>query len=122
MTDPLANALHRVSRVPGVTGALIVDAEAGVPVMADLREGVTGGAVAALAAALYQRTSSATDAAGLGRLETFHLEAAEGHVVAAGAGELVVVAIVGDDAQLGLVRIETQRAAQMLDAGTGTGT
>jgi predicted regulator of Ras-like GTPase activity (Roadblock/LC7/MglB family) len=119
VTDPLANALHRVSRVPGVTGALIVDAEAGVPVMADLREGVAGAAVAALATALYQRTSGASEAAGFGRLETFHLEAEQGHIVAAGTGELVVVAIVEDDAQLGLVRIETQRAAQSLHAGTG---
>jgi predicted regulator of Ras-like GTPase activity (Roadblock/LC7/MglB family) len=121
VTDPLANALHRVSRVPGVTGALIVDAEGGVPVLADLREGVAGAAVAALAAALYQRTSNATDAAGLGRLDSFHLEAEAGHVVAAGAGELVVIAIVADDAQLGLVRIETQRAAQTLHAWTGSG-
>jgi predicted regulator of Ras-like GTPase activity (Roadblock/LC7/MglB family) len=112
--DPLANALRRVSRVPGVTGALIVEADAGVPVMAELSEGVEGNAVAALAAALFRRTSSATDAAGFGRLSTFHLEAEQGHVIASGAGDLVVVAIVGDDAQLGLARVETHRAAQSL--------
>jgi predicted regulator of Ras-like GTPase activity (Roadblock/LC7/MglB family) len=111
VSDPFVSALRRVSHVPGVTGAMIVDADAGVPVLADLREGVQGNAVAALVAALYQRTSNATQAAGLGPLDTFHLEAAGGHVVAAGAGELVVMAIVADDAQLGLVRIETRRAA-----------
>jgi predicted regulator of Ras-like GTPase activity (Roadblock/LC7/MglB family) len=112
--DPLASALRRVSRVPGVIGALIVEADAGVPVMAELREGVEGNAVAALAAALFRRTSNAADAAGFGRLSTFHLEAAQGHVIASGAGDLVVVAIVEDDAQIGLARVETHRAAESL--------
>ena len=116
MSDPLGTALWRVSRVAGVTGALIVEADTGLPVLAELREGVEGGSLAALAAALFQRTSQASNAAGFGSLSTFHLEAEEGHVVAAGAGELIVVSIVSDDAQQGLLRLETQRAAELLRA------
>jgi predicted regulator of Ras-like GTPase activity (Roadblock/LC7/MglB family) len=97
-----------------VRGALIVDMGAGVPVTAEVETGISPDALAALAAALYERTARASDAAGFGALSTFHLEAEGGHVVMAGAGDLVLIALVDDDAQLGRVRLETQRAAETL--------
>ncbi len=114
MNAPFGGALERLSRVPGVRGALIVDAQAGVPVVAELAARVDGGPVAALAASVFRRTSRAADAAGFGRLDTLQLEAAEGHVVMAGAGELMVVAVADHGAQLGLVRLEVHRAAEGL--------
>ncbi|MBI4409399.1 MAG: roadblock/LC7 domain-containing protein [Gemmatimonadetes bacterium] len=114
MSDVLSVALSRLSRVDGVRGALIVDAQAGVPVVSELADGVAEPAVAALAASLFRRTAKAAGAAAFGGLETLQLEAEAGHVVMAGAGELVVVVVAEADAQLGLIRLEAQRAAGSL--------
>jgi predicted regulator of Ras-like GTPase activity (Roadblock/LC7/MglB family) len=112
MSDPYRTSVERLSRVSGVRGALIVDLEAGIPVSAELAEDVSGSAVAALAAALYRRTSSAAQGAGFGPARTLQLESADGHVVMVGAGELVVVVVAEPAAQLGLVRLEANRAAE----------
>jgi predicted regulator of Ras-like GTPase activity (Roadblock/LC7/MglB family) len=114
MSDVYSEAVERLSRVAGVRGALLVDSEAGVPVMAELAEGVSGSAVAALASSLFRRTAQASSSAGFGALATFQLEADDGHVVAVDAGELIIVVIAARDAQLGLVRLEAHRAAESL--------
>ncbi|HEX7120153.1 MAG TPA: roadblock/LC7 domain-containing protein [Longimicrobiales bacterium] len=114
MNDRFAQALERLSRLPGVRGALLVDAEAGLPVLADLADEMAGPAAAALAASAYRRTHRAVDGVGLGTIEALQLDAAEGHVLVAGAGELLVVVIAEPDAQLGRVRVETRQVAEAL--------
>lgn len=114
MSDVFRSSVERLSRVSGVRGALIVEAEAGVPVVAELAEGVNGTAVAALAASLYRRTASATGSTGFGALRTMQLDAEGGHVIVVGAGELIVVVITETAAQLGMVRLEAHRAAGAL--------
>jgi len=107
-------AVERLSRVAGVRGALLVESEAGVPVVSELREGVNETAVAALVASLFRRTGAASETADFGRLNTLQLEADEGHVVAVDAGELILVVVADHDAQLGLVRFEAHRAAESI--------
>jgi predicted regulator of Ras-like GTPase activity (Roadblock/LC7/MglB family) len=114
MSDAYARALERVSRVHGVRGALLVEAEAGVPVLVELAAGVNGTAVAALAASLFLRTAQASGSAGFGTLKALQVEAAGGHVLVGGAGDLLIVAIAERDAQLGLVRLVVQQAAEAL--------
>lgn len=112
MSDIFQEALERLSRVTGVRGAMLVEADAGVPVMAELTEGVDGNAVAALAGSLFRRTMKAATTAEFGRLTTLQLEAEAGHVIVADAGELLVVVVAEKSAQLGLVRLEAYRAAE----------
>ncbi|MHB1169381.1 MAG: roadblock/LC7 domain-containing protein [Longimicrobiales bacterium] len=114
MTARYTDALEKLSRVRGVAGALVVEAKAGVPVAADVAAGVDSGAVAALASALYRGASRGMQTGGYEALRTLQLEATAGHVVVAGAGEMLVIAVAERDAQLGLVRLETQRAAESL--------
>ncbi len=114
MTDVYAEALERLSRVPGVQGALIVDMEAGVPVVAELAQGVDGSAIAALAASLFRRSTRASQTASFGHLRTLQLEAEGGHVVVASGTELLVVVVTEKTAQLGMVRLEAHRAAEAL--------
>ncbi len=114
MSDVYTDAVDRLSRVAGVRGAMIVEADAAVPVVAELSEGVNGTAVAALAASLFRRTAQASQSANFGELATLQLEAEEGHVVVVGAGELILVVIAERSAQLGLVRLEAHRAAGSL--------
>jgi predicted regulator of Ras-like GTPase activity (Roadblock/LC7/MglB family) len=114
MRDIYADAVDRLSRVPGVRGALIVETNAGVPVLAELAEEVDGAAVAALATSLFRRTFKAAMTAHFGGVRTLQLEAEDGHVVVANGGELLVVVVAEKHAQLGLVRLEAHRAAEAL--------
>lgn len=114
MSELFRSSVRRLSKVSGVRGALIVEAAAGVPIVAELADDVPGTAVAALAASLYRHTREATHAAGYGALQTLQLEAAGGHVIAVGASDLLVVVVTEPGAQLGLVRVEAQRAAEAL--------
>ena len=114
MMDVYNAAVQRLSRVSGVRGALLVDAQAGVPVVAELAEGVSGTAVAALAASLFRRTTHASENADFGRLTTLQVDADDGHVIAVDAGEMIIVVVAEKAAQLGLVRLEAHRAAESL--------
>jgi predicted regulator of Ras-like GTPase activity (Roadblock/LC7/MglB family) len=114
MSDIYTAAVERVSHVSGVRGALLVDTDAGVPVVSELSEGVNGTAVAALAASLFRRTAEASRTAHFGALGTLQLEADDGHVLVVDAGELILVVIATRDAQLGMVRLEARRAADSL--------
>lgn len=114
MTDPMREALVRLSRVQGVRGALVVDLEAGVPVLDELASGVDGKAVAALGSALFRRSGQAVSAAGYGPLAVAQLEAEAGHVLAVGTDILLVVVLAERGAQLGLIRVEAQRAVEAM--------
>jgi predicted regulator of Ras-like GTPase activity (Roadblock/LC7/MglB family) len=114
MSDAFTTALERISRIPGVLGALVIEADAAVPVVAELSEGVNGTAVAALAASLFRRSSLASEAAQFGRLVQVQLEAEYGHVVIVGAGDLILAVVAEHDAQLGLLRLEAASAARSL--------
>ncbi len=114
MSDLFTAVLQRLSRVPGVRGAMIVDTTAGVPVVSEVSEGVPADKVAALAASLFNRTARAAESVAFGHLDTLQLEADAGHVVVADAGETAVVAVAERGSQLGLVRLEVHRAAEAL--------
>jgi predicted regulator of Ras-like GTPase activity (Roadblock/LC7/MglB family) len=104
-------ALERVTQVPGVRGSLLISATDGLVVAERLMDGIDGRAIAALAANLIQRLGRATVGAGLNAPTFMHLRASAGSVLAApGSDDLVLVALVGLDANLGLARLE------MLDA------
>ena len=104
-------ALERVTQVAGVRGSLLISATDGLVIAERLMDGIDGRAIAALAASLMQRLRRAAVGAGM-RPPTFvHLRGNAGSVLAApGSDDLVLVALVGLDANLGLTRIE------MLDA------
>lgn len=104
-------ALERVTQVPGVRGSLLISASDGLVVAERLMDGIDGRAIAALAANLVQRLGRATGGAGLQSPTFVHLRGNAGSVLAApGTNDLVLVALVGLDANLGLARLE------MLDA------
>jgi predicted regulator of Ras-like GTPase activity (Roadblock/LC7/MglB family) len=104
-------ALERVTQVPGVRGSLLVSGTDGLIVAERLMDGIDGRAVAALAANLVQRLDRATSRAGMRGPTFVHLRANSGSVLAApGRDDLVLIALAGPGANLGLARVE------MLDA------
>ena len=107
----LPKALARLTRVPGVQGAVVVDREAGVPVVAELGPEVEVAALSAMAGALFARAGEAARGSGFGDLRVARLEAAGGQAVIADAGELLVVALTEPDAQLSLVRVQVKQVA-----------
>jgi predicted regulator of Ras-like GTPase activity (Roadblock/LC7/MglB family) len=114
VSGPIVSALDRLSRVPGVRGALVVDLQAGVPVATELAAEMDEGAISALAASLLTRAGKASADAGFGTLESLQLQAGEAVVLMAAAGELALVALADPAAQLGLVRLEVLRSAREL--------
>lgn len=109
--SPANAALERVTRVPGVKGSLLISAGDGLVVAERLMDGIDGRAVAALAANLVQRLGRATAGAGMQSPTFVHLRSNGGSVLAApGGDDLVLVALAGLEANLGLARLE------MLDA------
>jgi predicted regulator of Ras-like GTPase activity (Roadblock/LC7/MglB family) len=109
--SPAHAALERVTRVPGVRGSLLISGTDGLVVAERLMDGIDGRAIAALAASLVQRLGRATLEAGM-QIPTFvHLRANAGSVLAApGRNDLVLVTVVGLDANLGLARLEMLNA------------
>lgn len=108
-------ALDLVTRVRGVRGAMLVSGDDGLVVAEQLMEGIKGSAVAALAASLASRLGRAMEAAGVGASLFWHLQAEQGALlVVAAASGILVVAIAEPDVNVGLVRLELLRAAEVV--------
>ena len=108
-------ALDRVTRVPGVRGAIVVTAADGLVVAEQLMDGVDGQAAAALTGSLVGRLVRTAESAGMRPPAFVHLRGEAGSVLAApGPDDLVMVAVVGPDANLGLARLEMIEAAGRL--------
>jgi predicted regulator of Ras-like GTPase activity (Roadblock/LC7/MglB family) len=118
----MSGALDLITRVRGVRGAMLVSADDGLIVAEQLMEGIKGTAVAALAASLAGRLRRAMEAGGVGTSVFWHLQAEKGALlVVPGAtgdgsgagGGILVVAVAEPDVNIGLVRLELLRAAEM---------
>jgi len=108
-------ALDNITRVRGVRGAMLVAGDDGLIVAESLMEGVRGNAVAALAASLAKRFRRALEAAAVGGPDFLHLQGEEGTLVVVPAPDGVLVVAVGDrEMNVGLVRLEMLRAAEVL--------
>ncbi len=114
MTPALAS-LDRITRVPGVRGALLVTLPDGLIVAEQLMDGLDGRAAAALTGSLVGRLRRTAESAGMRPPAFVHLRADDGSVLATPSGdELVLVAVVGPDANVGLARLEMLDAAGRL--------
>ncbi|PYP43353.1 MAG: hypothetical protein DMD42_10350 [Gemmatimonadetes bacterium] len=108
-------ALDLITRVRGVRGAMLVSAEDGIVVAEQLMEGIKGPAVSALAASLATRLRRAMEAAGVGASLFWHLQAEQGALlVVPTPGGTLVVAVAEPDVNVGLVRLELLRAAEVV--------
>jgi predicted regulator of Ras-like GTPase activity (Roadblock/LC7/MglB family) len=109
-----ARALEQVTQVRGVRGAMLVSGQDGLVVAEQLMEGLRGPAVAALAASLSSRLGRAMGASGLGVGQFWHLQCEGGALlVVPAASGLLVVAVADPEVNVGLVRLELLRAAEV---------
>lgn len=115
MTAPHGPMLEALTRLRGIRGAMVVSVADGLVVAESLMAGLKGSALAALAANLASRTTELADRSGVGAPRFLHLQATDGALLVAPAtGELVLVAVVGRDVPLGLLRLEMLRMAERL--------
>lgn len=115
MTDPVDTVLEALTRIEGVRAALVIDADAGVPVVSEVATGVEESALAALTGALFTRTNAASRSTGFGGLRLLQLETAGGHLLVADAGPLLVAVLTEARARVGMVRVQVARAARELN-------
>ncbi len=112
MSGPWIGLLEGITRVPGVRGALVVSAEDGLVVAEASMGDVDGAAVAALAGSLAARLGRAVQALGHPAPRLVHLQARDGGLMTGPAGEgLLLVAVTGPDANIGLLRLALRDAA-----------
>ena len=123
MTSPFTEMLQGLSRQRGVRAALVASEQDGIVIDANLQIGQQGDRVAALAASLYRKARMSSTAAGLGAVSFLQLEAPQGRVCAAGAGEMVLVVVAAASVNIGLIRVEMLRAVAtipILASGSAT--
>lgn len=114
MAITTAEALGAVARVRGVRCALLASERDGLSIDAVAHVDVDVDALAAFATSLYRRARQAAGASGYGDVRIVALDADAGRVLAAGRGDLVVVALAGRDTHPGLLRVTLQRALEAL--------
>ena len=115
MSGGYETTLEPITRLRGVTGAMVVSAEDGLVVAESLMDGVPGDAVAALAASLTRRLETAIEATGHETPSFFHLQATAGALLVVPAGaELLLVAVADRQVNAGLARIEMLQAVEQL--------
>jgi predicted regulator of Ras-like GTPase activity (Roadblock/LC7/MglB family) len=109
--------LARVNRIPGVRGSMVVAAEDGLVVEDDLMVGVPGAAAEALVAALFGRARRSVESAAFGSASYLQVEGETGLLFAAAPpelGDLLLVVIAESWVNVGLVRLEAQKAVEAL--------
>jgi predicted regulator of Ras-like GTPase activity (Roadblock/LC7/MglB family) len=113
MSTAFSAVLDGLTRVPGVRSALLVAADDGLVIAESSMTDVEPAAVAALAASLAARLARAVAITGYAAPRSFHLEATGGGLMAAPAGEgLLLVAVTEPDANVGLLRLALRDAAE----------
>jgi len=115
MTGRFAPLLETLTRLRGIRGALVVDVADGLVVEESVMGGLKVTAVAAMAANIAGRSAELAGRADFGQPRFIHLQALDGSLlVAPAARDLLLVAIVGRDVPLGLIRLEMLRMAEHL--------
>ncbi|TLZ47078.1 MAG: hypothetical protein E6K19_00220 [Methanobacteriota archaeon] len=118
MTDVwqrLEETIERLSHVTDIKSAAVVRRD-GLVVTHTLPEGVDPRIVAAMTAAIVGTSEMATVQLGQGRFVRAIVESDQGKLLSFGAGEeALLVALVYDDANLGLVLMAMERAAKQVE-------
>src|SRR5438552_1146211 len=115
-TKILQGILTELRRMPAVLGATIARRD-GILIAHALPKAMDPKMVAAMAAAIVGTSEMATIQLAQGRFVRAIIESDEGKLLSLGAGdEALLVALVYDDANLGLVLLALERAAKQVES------
>ena len=111
----LQTVLAELRRLPGILGVTIARRD-GILIAHSLPKNMDPKKIAAMAAAIVGTSEMATIQLSQGRFVRAIVESEEGKLLSLGAGEeALLVALVYDDANLGLVLIAMERAAKQVE-------
>src|SRR5437763_1365154 len=111
----LQSVLAELRRLPGILGVTIARRD-GILIAHSLPKAVDPKKIAAMAAAIVGTAEMATIQLAQGRFVRAIVESDHGKLLSLGAGEeALLVALVYDDANLGLVLIALERAAKQVE-------
>lgn len=114
MKELLQQTLAQLRGVAGVRAAMLVDAEAGLPVATTDGAQVNATRVAALATALRGRLVRAAAGAEFGAVSVVEVEGAGGRLLVGGDGELLVVVVADTDASTDALRQEMRGIMEVI--------
>src|SRR5947208_3604355 len=115
-TKVLQGILTELRRMPAVLGATIARRD-GILIAHALPKTMDPKKIAAMAAAIVGTSEMATIQLAQGRFVRAIIESDEGKLLSLGAGdEALLVALVYDDANLGLVLLALERAAKQVES------
>lgn len=93
MRDRVESILDRALRVDGVHAALLVDAEAGLPIRERGELPVSGSLIAALSTSLSERISRASAGAGFGEAPLVEISGSAGRFLIGAEADLLLVVL-----------------------------
>ena len=110
MSQVILQALDTLAAIPGVRAAVAATQSDGLPAATVAAIGVDGDASAGTARSQRPPARRANRAAGYGETRHLALDAENGRLFVAAAGDLVLVILAERDAGAGLLRVALQRA------------
>lgn len=114
MKERLERSLAQLREVEGVRAAMLVDAEAGLPVATTSDGEMDATRVAALATALRGRLVRASAGAGFGAVAMVAVEGGGGRLLVGGDGELLLVVVADAGAPTAKLRQEMEGIMEVL--------
>ncbi len=116
MITVFSEILESLARQRGVRASLIVSERDGLIVDEHCRFGQESERVAALAASMYRKARLSSRAARLGAVAFLQLDAERGRIcVAGGKGDLVIVVVADESANVGLIRVALLKGLESLE-------
>jgi len=117
---PFTETLNHLARLPGVILAMAVGASDGLIIEpgdagASAAQQSARRRTAALAAYLYSKAGRASAAAGMGDPVFMRLEADRGQICVVGGREIVLVALLEPEANLGRIRLDMLTATRSIE-------
>jgi len=117
---PFTETLNHLARLPGVILAMAVGASDGLIIEpgdagASAAQQSARRRTAALAAYLYSKAGRASAAAGMGDPVFMRLEAERGQICVVGGREIVLVALLEPEANLGRIRLDMLTATRSIE-------
>jgi predicted regulator of Ras-like GTPase activity (Roadblock/LC7/MglB family) len=124
LEDQLANALKGLMRrARGIRGVVVVDGQ-GLPIASEIDRGLDLNVIAAMSTLITESAGSVLANLGIKGPKLIMIEGEEANVAAipVAAGQASVLAVLQKDANLGLVRLELQKAATQVGQALGVET
>jgi predicted regulator of Ras-like GTPase activity (Roadblock/LC7/MglB family) len=113
-TEKIESALKEFKQKAGLEGSAVVDND-GLTILADLPWDLNPEKMGSLISRLLQIGSRSASMAGMDPLKAVMVEGEKGRIVARSEGNVLLIAFSGEDAPLGMVKLEIEEFAKRIN-------